>query len=428
MAQKKQGISPLFLSDFQVDHNLPFQRHLNRLETEIGREDYSRLKRVERVDAPPSEEQFLQMEELTERLFKTTQNGYNRDLLKRLGVRIYLDPPSYSVYYRSPSLCVRFVPHWRNRVLQRFFGSLPLQRTGWKRCEVGLPGFEARYLDDSSGGVLLLRHRDESLRQSRALLTASHGPFDPHTLETTIYFLRTGKGGAAMINLGFSGREPLSDPCLQQLVRWGFPLNPSNIDVIYPYGDATGHPYCFKAEEGLAHYVSELEMPLPPLVIDIHGCVGAFNEDRRVVVGLGGLPPYPDAEHLGALDDRDGVLQLSPGDALTQGLSLLRDISSEIYVQFCRDAHHGYNFSLLGRMQMLGSHVDLKRDVQSLVEGEVRTFLPLANLRWLPGAGANALQRIEARKLNADTLCLHVEIPTSVRRKVVLKLRELEIE
>ena len=36
--------------------------------------------------------------------------------------------------------------------------------------------------------------------------------------------------------------------------------------------------------------------------------------------------------------------------------------------------------------------------------------------------------RIAAHKLNAHTQCLHVEIPTAVRRKMVLKLRSLEIE
>jgi hypothetical protein len=51
----------------------------------------------------------------------------------------------------------------------------------------------------------------------------------------------------------------------------------------------------------------------------------------------------------------------------------------------------------------------------------------MENIRWLPGAGGNALQRIEARKLLADAICLHVEIPTSVRRRIALKLRELEI-
>ena len=39
-----------------------------------------------------------------------------------------------------------------------------------------------------------------------------------------------------------------------------------------------------------------------------------------------------------------------------------------------------------------------------------------------------ALQRIAAHKLNPASQCLHVEIPTAVRRKMVLKLRSLEIE
>ncbi len=51
-----------------------------------------------------------------------------------------------------------------------------------------------------------------------------------------------------------------------------------------------------------------------------------------------------------------------------------------------------------------------------------------ANLRWLPGAGGNALQRHEARKQQRDLLCLQVEIPTPVRRRVALQLRELAID
>jgi hypothetical protein len=38
------------------------------------------------------------------------------------------------------------------------------------------------------------------------------------------------------------------------------------------------------------------------------------------------------------------------------------------------------------------------------------------------------LQRIAINKLNPGALCLHVEIPTAVRRKMVLRLRSLEIE
>ena len=60
-----------------------------------------------------------------------------------------------------------------------------------------------------AGGALLLRHQQGDIRQQRPLITASHGPYDPHTLEVTLYFLRTGKGGSAIINLGFAGREPL---------------------------------------------------------------------------------------------------------------------------------------------------------------------------------------------------------------------------
>ncbi|MDH3453900.1 MAG: hypothetical protein OEL80_02055, partial [Desulfuromonadales bacterium] len=64
------GISPLFLSQFEVDEAVPFQRHLNRLEVEIGREDYSQLKRVELLDQVPAEQTFTTMVEITERLLK----------------------------------------------------------------------------------------------------------------------------------------------------------------------------------------------------------------------------------------------------------------------------------------------------------------------------------------------------------------------
>jgi len=79
-------------------------------------------------------------------------------------------------------------------------------------------------------------------------------------------------------------------------------------------------------------------------------------------------------------------------------------------------------------MQLLGTQIDPRIDTDSLLDGEERAFLPNEDLRWLPGAGANALQRIAAHKLNPACQCLHVEIPTAVRRKMVLKLRSLEIE
>lgn len=428
MTNPAPGISPLFLSQFEVDEAVPFRRHLNRLEVEIGREDYSQLKRVELLDDPPAEKSFAALVEITDRLLKGTQNNYNRQLLKRLQARIYLDPDHYAIYYRLPDRCLRFVATWRQAVLQRFFAGIPTADSGWRSCGQGLPGFEARYLPDAAGGALLVRHRQDDLRRQRPLITASHGPYDPHTLEVTLYFLRTGKGGTALINLGFAGREPLTDDNLAQLDAWGVPLNPSNIDVIYPYVDEHGHPYCYKLEEGLPRYVAALDLALPDLVIDIHGCVGTFSEDRRVVVGLGGLPPFRQPEQIGTLHDKAGVLHLQPNTAIRYGLDMLRELSAEMYVQFCAGSRQCYNFALLGGMQLLGAQVDPRSEVDSLVVGEERSFLPKENLRWLPGAGANALQRIAARKLNPHSQCLHVEIPTAVRRKMVLKLRSLEIE
>ncbi|MGK2906312.1 MAG: hypothetical protein ACSLFH_08220, partial [Desulfuromonadales bacterium] len=266
------------------------------------------------------------------------------------------------------------------------------------------------------------------LRHQQPLITASHGPYDPHTLEVTLYFLRTGKGGSAIINLGFAGREPLTDANLAQLKAWGVALNPSNIDVIYPYVDEHGHPYCYKLEERLPDYVAALELPLPDLVIDIHGCVGTFTDDCRVLVGLGGLPPFREPEQIGSFRKEEGVLNLQPNPAVRRGLTLIRNLSAEMFVQFCAGAHLCYNFALLGGMQLLGTQIDPRLDTESLLDGEERAFLPGEDLRWLPGAGANALQRIAVRKLNPHSQCLHVEIPTAVRRKMVLKLRSLEIE
>ncbi len=424
MPERRPRIPPLFVSDFRVDYSAPFRRHLNRLEVEIGREDYRHLKRVELLEELPSEAAFRGMEEITGRLLKTTQNNYNRDLLSRLNIRVYLDPGRYEIYYRLPDRCLRFVPAWRHKVLTRLFRHLPVADTDWHSCRAALPGFEARFLPDQAGGVLLLRGKEEG---EGPLLTATHGPYDPHTLEVAFYFLRTGKGGAALVNLGFSGREPLTDENLAQLTAWGVPLNPSNIDVIYPYVDPRGHPYAYKLEEGLVDLARALGRKPPTTVIDLHGCVGTLPDDRRVVVGLGGLPPFQEPGELGELEERGGVLHLGPHARLREGLALLRDLSDELYVQFCAAPHRCYNFVVLGKMQMLGRQLDPSTEIRSLLPGEQRTYLPAEDIRWLPGAGGNALQRREARKLRADALCLHVEIPTAVRRRMVLRLRALEI-
>jgi len=428
MNDRRQAISPLFLSNFEVDASVPFKRHLNRLEVEIGREDYSQLKRVERLAQSPAEEAFASMEELTGRILKTTQNNYNRQLIKELQVRIYLDAADYAIYYRLPQFCLRFVATWRQTVLERFFAEMPRSDSDWTACGRALPAFEARYLADEAGGVLLLRHTLPEERHRQPLVTASHGPYDPHTLEVALYLLRSGKGGTALINLGFAGREPLTDANLTRLTEWGVPLNPSNIDVIYPYSNAQGHPYCYKLEEGLSRYVAALDVALPELVLDIHGCVGTEVDDRRVVVGLGGLPPFAHPDQFGLLHETDHVLHLQPNAALRYGLELVRELSDTMYVQLCSAPHRCYNFALLGGMQLLGTEVDPRADLDSLLDGEERNFLSGEKVRWIPGAGANALQRHAARKLNPQTLCLHVEIPTAVRRKMVLRLKALEIE
>ena len=136
MSGRRPEISPLFISQFEVDSSSPFERHLNRLEVEIGREDYSQLKRVALLTIPPSEESFSAMVEMTERLLNSTQNIYNRDLLIRLGVRIYLEPASYKVYYRLSDRCLCFIPTWRNKVLGQFFQPQPEEPKGPTEIEL----------------------------------------------------------------------------------------------------------------------------------------------------------------------------------------------------------------------------------------------------------------------------------------------------
>ncbi|WP_303722013.1 hypothetical protein [Malonomonas rubra] len=152
-------ISPLFVNRFRVDEAAPFKRHLNRLEVEIAREDYSGLKRVELVSPVPGEDFYAGLKELTERLLHTTQNNYNRQLIERLGIRVYLDVGSYHVYYRLPKLCIRFVPSWREQVLQGFFGCLPQTSTGWQSCSQR-PEFRCKFIADEAGGALLLVKQD----------------------------------------------------------------------------------------------------------------------------------------------------------------------------------------------------------------------------------------------------------------------------
>lgn len=423
MANRPPDIPALFINRFQVDRSTPFRRYLNRLEVEIGREDYRHLKRVEMLPESPTEARFEEMEEITSRLIDTTQNDYNRNLLQRLGIRVYLDVPRYAVYYRLADRTLRFTALWRQKVLRRFFGSAPIEDTDWQDAAPALSGFQARFLPDRCGGVLLLRHGSET----SPLLTATHGAYDPHSLDVALFFLRTGKGASAVINLGFSGREPLTDENLEKLKRWGVPLNPSNIDVIYPYVDASGHPYCYKLEEGLAHYVNLLGGARPELILDIHGCVGTDPEDVRLLVGLGGHPPYCRLSELGRSERHGDIVHLVPEALLRRGLNLLRDLSEEICVQFCETSSHCYQLYVLGGLQLMGRHLDPSRDVESLLPGEERTYLPADNIRWLPGARGNALQRVEAGKIRSDLRCLHVEIPTAVRRRIALKLREMEI-
>jgi hypothetical protein len=180
-------------------------------------------------------------------------------------------------------------------------------------------------------------------------------------------------------------------------------------------------------ERNLGDYIRQLEIQLPSFILDIHGCVGTSATDNKVVVGLGGLPPYQDLGHFGRLAEHGSVLHLFPDADLREGLTLVRGLSEEVYVQFCLAAEQCFHFALLGGLQLVGRQIEHQHEVESMLEGEERTFLPSDAVRWLPGAGANALQRRQADRLKPGLLCLHVEIPTAVRRRMVLKLREQEI-
>ncbi len=419
-------ISPLFMSNFEVDEKAPFTRHLNRLEVEIAREDYGELKQVERLETCPDDAFFDGCVELTERLLETSQNRYNCSLIRRGKIRIYMDHALYHVYYRMPQQCLRFVPTWREKVLEQVFGFIPAGDTEWRSCRRLLDSSAAKFLADKAGGALLLRGPVDN--PELPVLTVSHGPYDPHTLEVALYFLRYGKGRAALINLGFSGREPLTDENLIKLKAWGVPLNPSNIDVIYPYVDDHGQPNCYKHEESLCRYISQLGGSEPELIVDVHGYVGTHAEDNRVLVGMGGLPPYPQLAELGQAEQRGEVLELRPHSRFRQGLAMMRELSPEIFVQLCCDAQRGCHLRLRDDLQLTGRTFDPRTEVTDMLPGETRSFLPRENIRWLPSAGANALQRMQACKLGTRALCLHVEIPTRIRQRIALKMKQQALE
>ncbi len=165
----------------------------------------------------------------------------------------------------------------------------------------------------------------------------------------------------------------------------------------------------------------------PPLIIDIHGCVGTRPQDDRVIVGLGGFPPLPQPADLGEPATRGAAIHLRPHPRLRQGLELLRELSAAIHIQFCSGPQQGYHFLLQDGAAAGRPRLGPGAEVRSLLTGEERTWLPGEDIRWLPGAGGNALQRLEARRLRPDALCLHVEIPTRVRRGIAMRLREMAI-
>jgi hypothetical protein len=416
MTCRQPRLPELFLNSFIVEHVNPFRRHLNCLEVEIGGEDYRHLLRIDAMTEGETGIDFSAAQEITDRLLSTTQNSYNRVLLERLRVRIYLDLKSYAVYYRLPDKVLRFSALWRDRLLTSFFSEVPQADSGWQAAGGLFPEFEGRFLPDESGGVLLVRRLDRQGQE--ALLTTTHAPYDPHTLELTLHALRASLAGAALINLGFSGREPLPDENLEMLKSWGVPLNPSSIDSIYPYADVQGQPFCYKLEKQLPALVGLLGGPLPPLIIDLHGYVGTHPGDERLIVGLGGASPFSRLSAHGHGVRQGSHLSLHPRPALSRGLRLLRSFSREIHVQFCTSARQGYNLRLDETGSLHGQPVDLAREVVSLLPGECRSWVPGAGIRWLPGSGGNALQRRMARLISRQILCLHVEVPTSVRRRI----------
>ncbi len=206
------------------------------------------------------------------------------------------------------------------------------------------------------------------------------------------------------------------------------PLNPSNIDVIYPYVDDKGHPNCYKHEESLCRYIGLLSGPEPELIVDVHGYVGTHARDDRVLVGMGGLPPYPQLADLGRVETRAELVHLLPEQRFRRGLAMIRELSERIYVQLCVDSHQCGHFSLLGGLQLVGRMFDPRAEVSSMLPGEERGILAREDIRWLPSAGANALQRIQACKLGTKALCLHVEIPTDIRRRIALKIKQQAID
>jgi len=121
MNKSRKKIPPLFLNQFSVDYSAPFHRHLNRLEVEIGQEDYHHLKRVELVEGSLPESFYAGMIDITGRILRTTQNHYNRSLLLDKKIRVLLDEASYRVYYRFSDRAICFHPWWRERVLRQFF-------------------------------------------------------------------------------------------------------------------------------------------------------------------------------------------------------------------------------------------------------------------------------------------------------------------
>jgi hypothetical protein len=124
---------------------------------------------------------------------------------------------------------------------------------------------------------------------------------------------------------------------------------------------------------------------------------------------------------------RQNGLFLAPKQILQSSLLLLRGLSNEISLQFCIRTHRCYHFRVGEEPPFSGRPLYPRTEACSLLAGEPRYFLPAEQTRWLPGAGGNARQRREAAKLDPTTLCLHVEIPTAVRRRIALHLREMEI-
>ena len=206
-------IPDLFRCEFEVDARAPFRRHLNRLEVEIGREDYRHLKRVELVDEPVDRGRLCRHGGDHRPAAGTTQNNYNRTLLEQLGVRVYLDVPHYAVYYRFRDGSCASSPPGGRRCWRGFSNRSRCSTAAGRRRGSALPGFAARYLPDGAGGVLLLRRLGGRRRRRTAVDRHPRALRPPHPGSRPLFSAhRPWRGGADQPGVfragALGGRKP----------------------------------------------------------------------------------------------------------------------------------------------------------------------------------------------------------------------------